>query len=109
MAKLKLPHPDYLKHKGQDWLGFDVRCPGCKYDHRIMVNYGIQSEKQEPKWTFNNNLDKPTFSPSLLCREIDEQNNVKYVCHSFIRDGQWQYLSDCTHLLAGKTVDMIDI
>lgn len=28
------------------------------------------------------------------------------VCHSFIRDGQIQFLSDCTHALAGQTVPL---
>ena len=27
-------------------------------------------------------------------------------CHSFIQNGQWQFLSDCAHALAGKTVPM---
>jgi hypothetical protein len=28
-------------------------------------------------------------------------------CHLFIRDGALQFLSDCTHKLAGQTVDMV--
>lgn len=30
-------------------------------------------------------------------------------CHSFIRDGQWQFLSDCAHSLAGQTVPMVPV
>ena len=30
------------------------------------------------------------------------------VCHSFIRDGRIQFLGDCTHHLAGQTVDLPD-
>lgn len=32
-----------------------------------------------------------------------------HVCHSFIRDGRIEFLSDCTHALAGQTVDLPDI
>jgi hypothetical protein len=31
------------------------------------------------------------------------------VCHSFIRNGKIEYLSECTHELAGQTVDMEDV
>lgn len=36
------------------------------------------------------------------------QAQPKSVCHSFVRDGQIQYLGDCTHEYAGKTVDLPD-
>ena len=28
------------------------------------------------------------------------------VCHSFVRNGRIEFLGDCTHGLAGKTVDL---
>lgn len=29
--------------------------------------------------------------------------NVRYVhCHSYLRDGVWEYLSDSTHTMAGQ-------
>ena len=31
------------------------------------------------------------------------------ICHSFIRDGFIEYLSDCTHSLAGKTVELKEL
>lgn len=30
-------------------------------------------------------------------------------CHSFIRSGQWQFLADCAHKLAGQTVPMVPV
>jgi len=30
------------------------------------------------------------------------------VCYSFVTAGRIQFLSDCTHILAGKTVDLPD-
>lgn len=35
-----------------------------------------------------------------------EIQRVKTVCHSFITDGQIQFLNDCTHPLAGQTVPL---
>lgn len=67
-------------------------CPGCKTRH-----YFDQS------WTFNGNFDKPTISPSLLTGF----NNFKDSrCHSFIKDGQIQFLNDSHHILKGKTVEI---
>jgi hypothetical protein len=30
-------------------------------------------------------------------------------CHLFITDGKIEYLADCTHELAGKTVEMEEV
>lgn len=54
----------------------------------------------------------------LKCETRDEISKIvndffdkqpKHVCHSFVTDGKIQFLSDCTHDLAGQTVDMVDI
>lgn len=53
----------------------------------------------------------PTFEPSILvtCRWMASDSEMKDdVCHSFVRDGRIQFLGDCTHELAGKTVDLPD-
>jgi len=74
-------------------------------------------------WGFNGDVDKPTFTPSLLVQGTvpltdEEAERIMrgeklepkpLVCHSFIRDGQIQFLGDCTHALAGKTVDLPEI
>lgn len=31
------------------------------------------------------------------------------VCHSFVVDGVWQYLGDCTHAMADQHVPMVDL
>lgn len=70
-------------------------CPGCNEIHVI-----------DARWTFNGNLDKPRISPSLLIRYPYAGENR--VCHSFIVDGMIEYLSDCTHELAGEKVEIPD-
>jgi hypothetical protein len=54
-------------------------------------------------WSWNGDLEKPTFRPSLL------MNRPGFVSHSWITDGQVQFLGDSTHALAGKTVELLDL
>lgn len=81
-----------------------MNCPGCDLVHAIHVGDRIPGK---PTWDFNGNLEKPTFSPSLLVKYNWGDDEVAHVCHSFIRDGKWQFLNDCTHSLAGQTVPVI--
>jgi len=72
-------------------------CQGCEQEHVFTVG--------QNGWTFNNNFEKPTFSPSMLINKHDPKTR----CHYFIKNGQIQFLSDCHHALAGQTLDLIDL
>lgn len=85
-------------------------CPGCDEAHVLRV-----SGAGRPCWTWNGNAERPTFSPSILVTYThweppaptdQPQTAVTDVCHSFVRDGQIQFLGDCTHKLAGQTVPL---
>jgi hypothetical protein len=98
-------------------------CPGCDGVHQVQVGEGVG-----PRWGFDGNYEKPTFTPSVLVRSghyvpgqdgkdcwctyekrLGKQAPFQCsVCHSFVRDGQIQFLSDCTHALAGQTVPLRD-
>jgi hypothetical protein len=92
-----------------DHLVFE--CPGCKVKHGIQHGPG-----SGPRWGWNGNVEKPTFTPSILVTwsepsdkpgEFDDTSkDLKKVCHSFVTDGRIQFLGDCTHALAGQTVDL---
>jgi hypothetical protein len=69
-------------------------CPGCKCHH------GVPVPPHAGAWSWNSSLNEPTLDPSVVI-----QRNGS-VCHSFIRDGKIMFLGDCTHALAGKTVEM---
>lgn len=73
-------------------------CPGCKMLHRISVYK--HNEHTGAIWTWNGSYELPTFSPSV---------HIVGRCHSFVKDGTIQFLSDCKHDLAGITVDLPDI
>lgn len=76
------------------------RCPGCKSMHMVPYGHG-----PGPRWTWNGNADRPTFEPSILVTWRDPDGELRdEICHSFVRDGQIQFLGDCTHAMAGQTV-----
>lgn len=101
-------------------------CPGCKIAHAVRV-----SPAAEP-WGYNGNPEAPTFTPSILVRwkDFTEKGESDYrawvagghqplpdghafetserICHSFVTDGKIQFLSDCTHALAGQVVALPD-
>ena len=97
-------------------------CPGCNEAHQIATGGG-----PGPRWGWNGNAERPTFTPSVLvrsghyadgcdpaacyvCKERREHPAEDHrgftcgVCHSFVVDGAMQFLGDCTHPMAGQTV-----
>ena len=107
------------KLRAADGGKFTFRCPGCNGHH--MVNSG---------WSLTGGVDKPTLTPSVLIRsghyasayvagepcwctfnaaEPGRALFTCYLCHLFVVDGKIQFLRDCTHALAGQTVDMLDV
>lgn len=98
-------------------------CPACKCGHPIRIGPG--------GWEFNGNEEKPTFKPSVSLKTghyashhtpgdpcwctYDAEAREKGepvsgfacgICHSFVTDGRIEFLPDCTHALAGQTVDL---
>ncbi len=105
--------------------GLHFRCPGCNEPHMIKT-------KGDGSWGWNGDVEKPTFTPSVMVTGtmmtdkgradyeawrvagMPERNGVPfdsapYCCHLFVTDGQVQFLSDCTHALAGQTVPLAPI
>jgi hypothetical protein len=93
-------------------------CPGCNEAHRIQHGAG-----GGPRWGWNGDVEKPTFTPSVLVsgvRGLTDDEHAAYMrgeglpeptpfaCHSFVTDGQIQFLSDCSHAMAGQTVSLPD-
>lgn len=92
-------------------------CDGCDCHHSIRWGVG-----DGPRWTWNSEVNKPTFSPSVLYKRemwvppvtpsnLEEwkknpwpQEKQMFICHTFITDGMVQYLDDCSHHLKGQTV-----
>jgi hypothetical protein len=56
-------------------------------------------------WGWNRDTEKPTITPSILTDGGDGRPR----CHSYVTNGKIQFLHDCTHELAGRTLDLLDI
>lgn len=59
-------------------------------------------------WGWNGSGDAPTFTPSIFVNPPQARSPHSPSCHSFVTDGRIQFLGDCTHELAGQTVDLPD-
>ena len=83
-------------------------CPACEQRHALK----LRTEAHEhPSWIWNGNAERPTFEPSIHVQarykadpDDPTDHDVDFVCHSFVRDGQIQFLGDCTHALANQIV-----
>lgn len=96
--------PFSYDYKGSEVIGYSMKCPGCNIIHGVHVVDNLNSSSV---WGFNDDLEKPTFTPSILVTWDHGENREPRRCHSFIREGNWQFLNDCAHELAGKTVPMV--
>lgn len=93
-------------------------CPGCAEAHVV----GVEAPARVI-WGYNGDPVAPTFTPSVLVtghqRVLNDQgkwvgdwhrdaqgNALKSRCHSFVTNGQIQFLGDCSHSLAGQTVPL---
>ncbi len=71
-------------------------CPGCECAHQVAVSTPNEAGAH---WQWNGNAEAPTFSPSV---------HIVGRCHCFVRAGRIEFMADCAHVLAGKTVDVPD-
>ena len=82
-------------------------CPGCDQEHVFTDSWSIVGD-----W------NAPTISPSIKVTmgpkadpitHLASKGSPKQICHSFIKNGNIQFLSDCTHSLAEQTVELPEI
>lgn len=88
-------------------VGHTVECPACGHGH--FFNNANHRHPRGASWDFNGDTQNPTFTPSMLVTIPPHGDKPKGICHSFVTNGTIRYLSDCTHELAGKTVELPEI
>lgn len=93
----------WTKHKTDESIeSVAFLCPGCGCGHMVHI-----APERNPhtgaSWTWNGDMERPTFNPSVLLASGSPR------CHSFVRNGQIEFLSDCTHTLAGQIVPLPDV
>lgn len=117
------------------FAGVSFECP-AGHEHLLPVDWAPPGLQRSPAmegratWSFNGDLERPTFSPSIAARSGHHAGQSRatcwctynaanpredgpqftcFVCHSYVRDGRIQFLGDCTHALAGQTVDLTEL
>ena len=95
--------------------GYAHWCPACKQMHPL-----------PDSWTFNGDLNKPTFSPSFKTTGLhlvtDESGNwtgewkldsqgkpIPYTCHYILTNGILNFCGDCTHSMANQSVPLPEL
>lgn len=94
--------------------GYSHWCPGCGTTHLI----------PDSGWSFNGNLESPTFQPSVKIEGVQKIHDVQgnwtggwvyqadgktprpYCCHYFVTNGKLIFSNDCTHQLVNCSVPM---
>jgi hypothetical protein len=97
-------------------------CPGCNKHHIVKVN----NNEDKKGWEWNRDIMFPTFTPSIKVEYVKPTSQglamlrlnlplppgqTRYpctdeVCHSFVKDGNIEFLYDSTHRLAGRIVPL---
>ena len=103
-------------------FNYSFLCPGCGNHHGIRTKdyrdqlkaniklltkeeIEVLNETKWSAWEFNGDMESLTLSPSVLVKTGGKITQ----CHSFVKNGMIQFLNDCDHELAGKTVELPDI
>ena len=85
-------------------VGFVFFCPACKEHHQFWVTYG------PVVWTFNGNLDAPTFEPSLRVNPPGPGHVSGCPhCHLNVTDGNIHFHPDSDHAMAGQVVPLPEL
>lgn len=104
-----------------------VWCPGCDCLHRMNVSTEGLPDEGHVVWEWNRALDETiSFEPSILvhgsvflhsdgtqCTDWHEDyktvEHTQGVCHSFLRNGIWDFLTDSRHKLSGQKVLVVPL
>ena len=93
-----MTEPVYVRVSGNEHVPGQINywlwCPACQDAVRITN-----------AWSFDGNLLLPTFAPSILATGYygtEDGGRVETRCHSYLQQGIWRFLDDCTHAHAGE-------
>ncbi len=99
-------------------------CPGCQEVHYFTKDWQMSGDPECP--TFFPSLRylphwrmPPGWNPDNAPRDANGKltiradgklvDAVEWTCHLFVKNGQIEYLSDCTHELRGTTIPLPDL
>jgi hypothetical protein len=88
----------------QTALRLQWNCPGCGGGLGSDTNVVHEIIIADGKHWWNKDTVRVTLSPSV--KFVDGEGLHRRVCHSTIKHGEIRFHDDCTHMLAGQTVDL---
>lgn len=80
-------------------VGYIFYCPACDVGHQFFKGH----------WSFDGDMEKPTFNPSLKNSWTEGEQHIPMVCHLFLRNGIIEFCGDCTHAMAGQKMPLPEI
>lgn len=92
---------------GVEYQALAFICPGCaEFGGSGLHLLPVNTQVKQPSWEWDGDLESPTINPSILTRTGGEKGTV---CHSYLHNGVFEYLTDSTHSLAEKHVLIPDL
>jgi len=105
----KLVHGQgYIDCSVEEATHIELNIPGPSGQRHIPV---ILRGKREGTgcWTWNGSTEAPTLRPSVLTTGMSPSSEHNFRCHSWVNDGKAQFLNDCSHDMAGQTVELFEV
>jgi hypothetical protein len=81
---------------------YEIYCPGCNTKHKVFTKLSAGCTQVHK---FDGNLEKPTFSPSVLIDYGLDAVNNRRVCHFFVSEGSLNY-QNCFHIFKNREVPL---
>ena len=103
------PRDGYVECPIDEATHVTLNIPGPTGVLTLPVVQGSTTRAGTGCWTWNGSTDAPTLRPSVLTQGTNAKSPTFFRCHSWINDGAAQFLGDCSHELAGKTVVLLDV
>lgn len=99
---IKVRIREYTKNPGVSY----IFCTACQEFHSIHTKI---PDVNGTIYNITGTLQQPTITP-LVVRVIEKFNKSKHsadhICNGVVTEGQIRYLENCTHTLAGKSVEL---
>lgn len=93
------------------WRHGFLWCPACEAPHSFTLvgpHGDLPPGGERCTWGWDGDTERPTLTGSILAN-ADLGHPGMPRCHSFVTAGQWVFLDDCTHAMAGQTVDLVPL
>ena len=96
-----------MKCAAEEATHVEIRIPSGVLEYRNLPVQIGGARAGTNNWSWNGDVDKPTFKPSILTR--GSWAGEPFICHSFVNDGKVKFLNDSSHKFAGQTLDLLAV